>query len=150
MDINVGSDPKFIYNINENKEWNFQKWWRWNNREHIQYGIRTYNEQEARDHFEEYFEELDAKAPDVVNSPSHYRQSSTETIDLIKESMTMEEFHGYLKGACMKYMARYKYKGQPVQDLEKAEWYLKRLIAEVLDVEVEKQQKEYPDDKTKS
>ena len=83
---------------------------------------------------------------DVVNSPKHYRQSSTETIDLIKESMTMEEFNGYLKGACMKYMARYKYKGQPVQDLEKAEWYLKRLIAEVLDVEVEKQHKEYPND----
>ena len=149
MDINIGNDPRFVYNINENKEWNFQKWWRWNNREHRQYGLKSYNEQEARDHFEEYFEELDAKALDIVNSPSHYRQSSTETIDLIKESMTMEEFHGYLKGACMKYMARYKYKGQPIQDLEKAEWYLKRLIAEVLDIEVEKQQKEYPDDKTK-
>ena len=49
---------------------------------------------------------------DVVNFPQHYRQSKTETIDLIKESMTTEEFHGYLKGACMKYMARYKYKGQ--------------------------------------
>lgn len=47
---------------------------------------------------------------DVVNFPQHYRQSKTETIDLIKESMTTEEFHGYLKGACMKYMARYKYK----------------------------------------
>ena len=69
---------------------------------------------------------------DVVNFPKHYRQSTTETIDLIKESMTTEEFHGYLKGACMKYM-------------EKAEWYLKRLISEVLDQDVEKQQKEYPD-----
>ena len=76
---------------------------------------------------------------DVVNSPIHYRQSSTETIDLIKESMTTEEFHGYLKGACMKYMARYKYKGQPVQDLEKAQWYLSRLIVEVLNVEVERE-----------
>ena len=51
---------------------------------------------------------------DIVNFPKHYRQSKTETIDLIKESMTTEEFHGYLKGACMKYMSRYKYKGQPV------------------------------------
>ena len=76
---------------------------------------------------------------DVVNSPNHYRQSSTETIDLIKESMTTEEFHGYLKGACMKYMARYKYKGQPVKDLEKAQWYLSRLIVEVLNVEVERE-----------
>ena len=76
---------------------------------------------------------------DVVNSPNHYRQSSTETIDLIKESMTTEEFHGYLKGACMKYMARYKYKGQPVQDLEKAQSYLSRLIVDVLNVEVERE-----------
>jgi len=70
---------------------------------------------------------------DDVNFPQHYRQSNTETIELIRESMTTEEFHGYLKGACMKYMARYKYKGQPVQDLEKAQWYLNRLIKEVKD-----------------
>ena len=68
---------------------------------------------------------------DPVNNPNHYRQSSTETIDIIKSSMTAEEFHGYLKGACMKYMSRYKYKGNAVQDLEKAEWYLKRLLKEV-------------------
>jgi|TARA_R110000751_G_C13628113_1_gene465493 hypothetical protein len=68
---------------------------------------------------------------DPVNNPNHYRQSSTETIDIIKSAMTAEEFHGYLKGACMKYMSRYKYKGNAVQDLEKAEWYLKRLLKEV-------------------
>jgi hypothetical protein len=71
---------------------------------------------------------------DPVNNPNHYRQSSTETIDIIKSAMTAEEFHGYLKGACMKYMSRYKYKGNAVQDLEKAEWYLKRLIKEVKDM----------------
>jgi|TARA_E500000318_G_scaffold108750_2_gene120254 hypothetical protein len=76
---------------------------------------------------------------DDVNFPQHYRQSNTETIELIRESMTTEEFHGYLKGACMKYMARYKYKGQPVQDLEKAQWYLNRLIVEVLEVETERE-----------
>jgi|TARA_R100000908_G_scaffold59190_1_gene35571 hypothetical protein len=76
---------------------------------------------------------------DDVNFPQHYRQSNTETIELIRESMTTEEFHGYLKGACMKYMARYKYKGQPVQDLEKAQWYLNRLIVEVLNVETERE-----------
>lgn len=76
---------------------------------------------------------------DDVNFPEHYRQSNTETIELIKESMTTEEFHGYLKGACMKYMARYKYKRQPVQDLEKAQWYLNRLIVEVLHVETERE-----------
>jgi hypothetical protein len=28
----------------------------------------------------------------------------------------------------MKYLWRYRYKGTPVEDLQKAEWYLKRLI----------------------
>ena len=71
---------------------------------------------------------------DPVNNPNHYRQSSTETIDIIKASMTTEEYHGYLKGACMKYMARYKYKGNPIQDLEKAKWYLNKLIEEIKNV----------------
>tara|TARA_R110000737_G_scaffold263574_1_gene271594 strand:+ start:122 stop:343 length:222 start_codon:yes stop_codon:yes gene_type:complete len=71
---------------------------------------------------------------DPVNNPNHYRQSSTETIDIIKASMTTEEYHGYLKGACMKYMARYKYKGNPIQDLEKANWYLIKLIEEIKNV----------------
>ena len=30
---------------------------------------------------------------DPVNNPNHYRQSSTETIDIIKASMTTEEYH---------------------------------------------------------
>ena len=37
----------------------------------------------------------------------------------------------------MKYLWRYKYKGKPLQDLQKAEWYLSRLISVVQDEEVE-------------
>ena len=68
---------------------------------------------------------------DLVNNPNHYRQSSTETIDIIKSSMTAEEFHGYLKGNILKYVSRYKFKGEPLEDLQKAHWYLNRLIKEV-------------------
>ena len=45
--------------------------------------------------------------------------------------MTSDEYHGYLKGNVLKYVARYKFKGEPLQDLEKANWYLGRLIMEV-------------------
>ena len=45
--------------------------------------------------------------------------------------MTDDEYHGYLKGNVLKYVARYKFKGEPLQDLEKANWYLGRLIMEV-------------------
>jgi len=63
---------------------------------------------------------------DPVNHPEHY-QGSIECLDAIEASMTHEEFCGYLKGNIIKYVWRYKKKGL-VTDLEKSEFYLKRLI----------------------
>ena len=68
---------------------------------------------------------------DNVNSPSHYRYGKKETIDVIQDCMTDDEYHGYLKGNVLKYVSRYKFKGEPLEDLEKAQWYLNRLIKEV-------------------
>jgi len=45
--------------------------------------------------------------------------------------MEPEEFCGYLKGNILKYLWRYNYKGTPLQDLEKSEFYLKLLIKKV-------------------
>tara|TARA_R100001377_G_C3164499_1_gene100836 strand:- start:432 stop:707 length:276 start_codon:yes stop_codon:yes gene_type:complete len=67
---------------------------------------------------------------EAVNSPSHYTKTGTETIDILKESLTEEEFSGYLKGNILKYVCRYKHKGMPLQDLMKSQWYLDRLIKE--------------------
>ena len=66
---------------------------------------------------------------DLVNSPSHYASGSVECIDAIESSLTIEAFRGYLKGNIQKYLWRYEEKGNALQDLQKAEWYLKRLIA---------------------
>lgn len=66
---------------------------------------------------------------DNVNSPSHYKQNGKETIDTIKDSMSNEEFAGYLKGNIQKYLARFKFKNG-VEDLKKARWYLDKLISE--------------------
>lgn len=63
-----------------------------------------------------------------VNNPSHYASGAVECIDAIEASMTPEAFKGYLKGNVIKYMWRYEKKINPVQDLEKAQWYQKRLI----------------------
>ena len=65
---------------------------------------------------------------DKVNSPAHYKYGKKETIDVIRDCMTNDEYHGYLKGNVLKYVARYKFKGEPLQDLEKAQDYLKREI----------------------
>ena len=70
---------------------------------------------------------------DPVNNPEHYNKGGIEAIDGIKSSMSDEEFKGYLKGNCMKYLWRYNYKGKPKEDLEKSLWYLNRLIQELSD-----------------
>ena len=43
---------------------------------------------------------------DMVNSPPHYTSNLIECIDAIEASMSDEEFQGYLKGNCMKYLWR--------------------------------------------
>ena len=63
---------------------------------------------------------------DMVNSPAHYNKAGIETIDII-QSVTGDRFETYLQGNILKYICRYKYKNG-VEDLEKARWYLNRLI----------------------
>lgn len=57
---------------------------------------------------------------DPVNSPTHYQNGGIETIELIKEYLTPEEFRGYLKGNVIKYRERAPYKGNAEQDYAKA------------------------------
>lgn len=68
---------------------------------------------------------------DPVNQPKHYNQGDVECIDAIRASMGAEGFAAYCKGNTLKYLWRYRYKGKAVQDLHKAEWYLRRLIETV-------------------
>lgn len=67
------------------------------------------------------------KGIDNVNNPSHYNKGGVECIDAIQSSMTKEAFCGYLKGNVQKYMWRYENKGG-VESLQKAQWYLNKLI----------------------
>lgn len=70
---------------------------------------------------------------DYVNSPPHYNSGNIECIEAIQQSMQPDAFFGYLKGNIQKYVWRYEMK-KGVQDLEKAQWYLNKLI-EVLKAE---------------
>lgn len=65
---------------------------------------------------------------DNVNSPSHYGQGSIECIEYIRDFLTPDEYIGYLRGNIAKYMHRWRYKNG-LEDLKKAEWYLKELIS---------------------
>ena len=75
--------------------------------------------------------QVDDVVEDVVNNPSHYNTGGIECIEGIESSMSPNAFLGYLKGNCMKYMWRYEYKGKPLEDLQKAQWYLTLLIDRV-------------------
>lgn len=59
---------------------------------------------------------------ETVHHPQHYNQGSMEVIDAI-EGLQL----GFHAGNVLKYIARYKLKNG-VNDLQKAAWYLNRLI----------------------
>lgn len=63
---------------------------------------------------------------DEIN-PDHYKQGGIECIDAIEAALTGDEFRGYCKGNVMKYTWRERHKQQKTA-LEKAKWYLERLI----------------------
>ena len=65
---------------------------------------------------------------DPVNKPEHYTKGGIESIEAIEASMSPAEFEAYCKGNVIKYLWRYRHKGKPLQDLSKAQWYLKRLM----------------------
>ena len=67
------------------------------------------------------------KKEDLVNHPFHYTTDGIECIEAIEAQLTPEEYKGYLKGNVAKYLWREKQTGGK-QSLEKAEWYLKRLL----------------------
>lgn len=83
---------------------------------------------------------------DMVNHPGHYkgrvdpmlaavRGALVEDVDGINiecfeamvSMMTIDELRGYLRGNSFKYRWRYQKKAG-LQDLEKAEWYEKKLL----------------------
>jgi hypothetical protein len=63
------------------------------------------------------------KKKDLVNNPPHYNMGKFEVIDVIEDWK-----FGYHLGNVVKYVARAEYKGERLQDLNKALWYLQRYI----------------------
>ena len=61
--------------------------------------------------------------PDPVNHPAHYTTGGIETIDFIEAKNL-----NYNLGNAVKYITRADHKGNRLQDLQKAKWYLEREI----------------------
>lgn len=64
---------------------------------------------------------------DAVNHPSYYTRGKIEVIDFIEDQQLP-----YHLGNVIKYIARAGYKGDKLEDLKKARWYLDRYINEVM------------------
>ena len=60
---------------------------------------------------------------DMINSPPHYQAGGLEVIDVI-EAFRLD-FH---LGNVVKYILRAGFKGDALEDLRKARWYLDRRI----------------------
>ena len=75
---------------------------------------------------DEFYTKALSKKEDMVNSPSHYNQSGIECIAAI-EAMLGPNFKYYLQGNIMKYLWRFDYKGKPLEDVQKAKWYINAL-----------------------
>ena len=61
---------------------------------------------------------------DMVNDPPHYKDGGIETIDFIEAKNL-----GYHLGNVIKYITRADHKGNRLEDLKKAQWYLNRAVA---------------------
>lgn len=58
-----------------------------------------------------------------VNHPAHYTDDTKPC-----ECIEVTQYHSFCVGNAIKYVWRYRLKGHPLEDLQKAEWYLKRAI----------------------
>ena len=67
-----------------------------------------------------------ARNENVVH-PKHYNAGKIEVIRIMEDQLTDEEYRGYIKGQVLKYITRERHKNG-LEDLQKAAWYLNRLI----------------------
>lgn len=66
---------------------------------------------------------LTPPVPDMVNHPAHYKLGGIETIDFIEAKKL-----NYHLGNVVKYITRADLKGERLENLKKAKWYLDREI----------------------
>ena len=63
---------------------------------------------------------------EMINHPAHYNVGKIEVIEAIDDWQL-----GFYEGQVVKYVARAKHKGNQLEDLKKAQWYLNRKIEQL-------------------
>lgn len=88
-------------------------------------GFRLNDEGPNEETEKEYRHDLVDTQNEAVNHPSHYTYGSIETIDMIESCGWLPHF---CAGNALKYLTRHEHKGKKIEDLEKADWYISKLI----------------------
>lgn len=64
---------------------------------------------------------------DLINHPTHYNQGNLECIQAMEEAFGVDAVAAFCKCNAFKYLWRADHKNG-VEDLEKARWYLNKLL----------------------
>ncbi len=93
----------------------------------------TMNNDQIEKAYDEYwadvFDTFEEDMEDVVNNPSHYTSGKYETINIIEDATSdLEGIKAFACGNALKYIIRHNKKGKPKEDIEKAIFYLNKLI----------------------
>ena len=75
-----------------------------------------------------YFMKQATEASTPVDHPSHYNQGQIECIDALESALGAVGFEAFCRGNALKYLWRAEHKGDRLEDLRKAAWYLDRMI----------------------
>jgi hypothetical protein len=68
---------------------------------------------------------------DEVNNPKHYTSGKIEALDIIEDSTKdLNGLEAFSIGSALKYLIRFDKKNDPIQDLQKAVFYIERVIFE--------------------
>lgn len=66
---------------------------------------------------------------DEVNNPKHYTSGKIEALEIIEDATKdLSGIEAFALGSAYKYLIRFNKKNDPIQDLEKAVFYINRVI----------------------
>ena len=68
------------------------------------------------------------KEHDIINRPSHYFRGGIDVIGFAEKQFSVEERRGFYRISALKYITRFQDKGAPVKDLNKAKFFIDKLI----------------------
>jgi hypothetical protein len=68
---------------------------------------------------------------DEVNNPKHYTSGKIEALEIIEDATKdLNGLEAFSIGSALKYLIRFDKKNDPIQDLQKAVFYIERVIFE--------------------